>query len=325
MKTGKLVWTILFVAAAAIVSAQPVLEPSTLRISIENDFFNTRGNGTDRYYTNGLRMEYLFSKEKARFPSNLLIRISDDENLYSWGVAQYMFTPSSIDVEEVQYDDRPYAGALFAIHSLHSFDHRNKIRLTSEIFLGVIGPMSFAGETQKWVHEVINDDIPMGWDNQVPNDIIINYNLQVEKQLLFVPGKLQVSGIVETFNGTLYNAMDAGFTLKIGKFRNCLQPEDFRAGEKKRRSQIYVYMKPTVRVVYSNALLQGGIITNLRNDPGGYSLHKDQLERINAFYDVGLVYQRPRFGISIMQKMRTAEFKGGAAQEVGNITMAFKL
>lgn len=313
-------------AAAAAAAAQPLPAASSVMVALENDFLNTRGVGTDRYYTSGVRIEYFFTKEKARFPSSLLVRVGQDKNLYSWGAAQYMFTPAHIERAEAQVGDRPYAGALFAVHTLHSFDPAHRLRLSSEIFFGVMGPLSFAEQTQKWVHEKIRSPRPEGWDHQVPNDVILNYNIQVEKQLVFVPRKIQVAGLIETFNGTLYNAMDAGFTMKVGRFRNDLQEEeDPAAGSRKKGHQLFVFMKPVVRVVYSNALLQGGLITNLRSDSESYTLHKDQLERINAFYEVGVAWQHRGLGIAVMQKLRTAEFKGGAAQEVGNLTLQLKL
>lgn len=316
----KIFIAVVFAGMANAATAQIVQEPSTLEIYLENDFFNTRGDGTDRYYTNGVRVQYYFSKKKKNFPSNVLIRISDDKNVYSWGLTQNMFTPASIEVEEVQLNDRPYAGALYATHGLNSIDTEKRIRVSSEFMLGVIGPLSFAKETQTWVHNMFNYTIPEGWDNQVPNDIIINYNIQVEKQLMYASGKVLVNGIVETFNGTMYNAMSAGINMRVGRFHNYFEPNTASG-----KAQLFVHMKPSVRVVYSNALLQGGLISNISDKAGGYSLSKDQLERINAFYEIGLVYQRPKFGITVLQKIRTAEFKGGEAQEIGNISINARL
>ena len=59
-----------------------------------------------------------------------------------------MFTPRNIDIADIQYNDRPYAGALYGIHSLQSTDTGKKTRVSSEIRFGVIGPLSFAKETQ---------------------------------------------------------------------------------------------------------------------------------------------------------------------------------
>jgi len=309
------------------VSAQASNEKHSLLILWDNDFINLRGDGTDRYYTNGLRIDYFYTKkQKAKFPSSLLLNISDDNNnIYGWGLAQFMFTPKNISVPDIQFNDRPYAGALYSIHSLQSVDKIKKAKVTSEIRLGVIGPLSYAKETQTWVHRIINYTKPEGWHNQVPDDIILNYNISIEKQILQPSKNLLVVGVIETFSGTTYNAAGAGFMLRVGKFNNYFDSFSVRQITAKNKSQLYVFMKPTVRVVLSNALVQGGLINQISPQSNGYVLSKDQIERLIVLYDVGITFERPKYSITITQKFIGPEFKGQYTQEFGNLTMQFKL
>lgn len=306
------------------IKSQVLEEAPYINLTTENDLFSFPGGTTDRYYTNGVRLDYFYKNESRKFPSTLLLEISDNRNVYSWGLAQYMFTPSRIDIETIQYNDRPYAGALFAIHSLNSYDYSKKIKLTSELNLGVIGPLSLAEEAQIAVHSLFNYTRPEGWRNQVPNDIIINYNLRMEKEIAYVPDKLFITGIIETFTGTLYNAMGAGFSLRVGSVNNFLE-EKTESKKRGNKSHFYVTLKPTIRAIYFNALLQGGLITNKKKTHEGYILNKDQIERVNVFTEAGIVYTRPKMNISLMQKMRTAPVKGANAIEVGSVSIAFKL
>jgi len=316
------------IAVLFFISANSVLaqneEVSFINLSVENDLFIFKGDATDRYYTNGVRLDYFYANKKRKFPSSLLLKISEDKNIYGWGIAQYMFTPSRIDIPEIQYNDRPYAGTLLAIHSLSSYDYSKRIKVTSEIYLGVMGPLSLAEETQIWVHGLFNYTKPEGWKNQVPNDIVINYNIRLEKEVIYVPDQLFVTGTIETFNGILYNAMGAGFVLKAGKIRNFFDPQNEYSLEKK-KSRVYVMLKPTLRVIYYNALLQGGIITNIKDSHEGYILNKDRIERLNVFAEAGVVYEHPKLRIMITQKMRTAPIKNGNALEIGNISLVLKL
>lgn len=306
-------------------SAQMMNSKHSLRILWDNDFINVRGDGTDRYYTNGLRIDYFYTKEhKAKFPSSLLLNISDNNNIYGWGMAQFMFTPKNIAVPDIQYNDRPYAGALYSIHSLQSIDKIKKIKVTSEIRLGVIGPLSFAKETQTWAHRVINYTKPFGWHNQVPNDIILNYNINIEKQMLQLSKKILLVGIIETFSGTTYNAAGAGFMLRVGKFNNYFD-EISVAQTKKNKSQLYVFMKPVARVVLSNALLQGGLLNQISPQSNGYILSKDQIERVVVLYEVGITFEKSKYSMTISQKSIGAEFKGQYTQEYGSLMMQFKL
>ena len=308
------------------IAGQLANQPHTFRIYLDNDFLNFRGSGTDRYFTNGIRIDYFYAKQrKPKFPSFLLLNISENNNIYGWGLAQFMFTPKHIDISEIQYGDRPYAGALYAIHSLQSINPIEKVKVTTEMFFGVIGPWSLADESQTWVHGAINYTIPQGWDNQVANDIILNYNIIIEKQLLNPSKRILLVGVVETFSGTLYNAAGMGFMLRIGKFNNYFEGASNSQGTPKNKFQIYVFMRPVARVVLSNALLEGGLIYQMTAQTGAYTLDKDQIERLTVLYDVGLNFEMPKFSISLSQKIRTAEFKGQYVQEVGNITLKANL
>lgn len=295
----------------------------SFRLVAENDFFSFPGGATDRYYTNGVQLDYFYQKKRRKFPSSLLLRISDDKNIYGWGLAQYMFTPSEIDVPEVQSEDRPYAGSLFAIHSLSSYDYNIRMKVTSEIFAGVIGSWSLADKTQKKVHRITNSEDPQGWGHQIPNDILLNYNLSIEKEVAYFPGKLHLSGMAETFTGTLYTAMGAGFVLKIGKINNAYV-HDLRQDHQTEK-ELYIILRPSARAVYYNALLQGGVINNNRNNKKGYTLNKDQIERITVFTEVGVALSLSKLEVKVLQKMRSAQFTGGHAVEFGSIQLTFKL
>jgi hypothetical protein len=327
MRTTRFILLVLLAIYAGFVTAQPERKAKSLRVLLDNDFLNFRGAGTDRYYTNGVRIDYFFKKkQKAKFPSSILLNISkDNNNVYGWGLAQFMFTPQDITLPEIQYGDRPYGGALYAIHSLQSIDTAKKIKITTELFLGVIGPISFAEESQTMVHSIIGSPKPEGWDYQVSNDIIINYNITIEKQLLYLSERILLVGLVETYSGTLYNAAGMGFMLRIGKFNDYFSGVHMPTSSLKNKYQLYVFMKPIARVVIGNALLEGGLINQITEKQKGYTLSKDKIERLTLLYDVGLTFEMSKFSISFIQKLRTAEFKGAHSQEVGNITIQFKL
>lgn len=301
-------------------------EKQSLCIFLDEDYLNFKGAGTDRYYTYGLRIDYFFfKKKKPGFPSNCLLKISQERNVYGWGAAQLMFTPKNIRTTEIQYNDRPYAGALYGVHSLQSFDDTRKIKITSEILLGVIGPLSLAEETQILGHRLVNYIKPNGWRNQVPNDLIVNYNISMEKQVLLPSKKILVNAVIETFSGTLYNAAGIGFMMRLGKFNSYFENVNPQGKSKRDKFQLYMYSKPVARVVLSNALLQGGLMNQVNHQKKGFTLNNDQVERLVVLFDAGITCEVQKFSVTIRQKMSTAEFKGQSAQEVGNITLQFKL
>lgn len=318
----KFLQLLLVIASINNASAQMLNKKHSISILLDNDYLNTRGSGTDRYYTNGIRIDFFYAKkQKTKFPSSLLLNISDN-NTYGWGIAQFMFTPKNIALPDIQYNDRPYAGALYGIHSLQSIDNVKKVKVNSQIFLGVLGPLSFSKETQTWVHRAINSTIPQGWDNQLPTDLILNYNINIEKEMLSYPKAISLNVVIETFIGTLYNAAGVGYLLKVGRFNNFF--DDILVSEKssEKRFQLYLFMKPVARVVLSNATLQGGLLN--RNIE--YAMGSDQLERLTVIYNIGVVCELAQYGsILLNQRLLTPEFKGQYNQEVGSITIQLKL
>ena len=73
----------LFTFLLSVLLLQPVFSQKNntlqlLKISEDNDFLNFRGEGTDRGYSSGLKLELYYTKKaKAKFPSNLLMKINN--------------------------------------------------------------------------------------------------------------------------------------------------------------------------------------------------------------------------------------------------------
>jgi lipid A 3-O-deacylase len=296
-----------------------------IRFFDDNDFINFRGSGTDRSYTNGLKIDAYYTKNVApKFFSRLLVTLNkESENLYGIGLTQLMFTPSDIAKTWIIAGDQPYAGLLYFNHSLVSSDYINNERLTTEIDIGVIGPASFARTTQTWIHEQINAQKPMGWNNQVDNDIIINYLIRYEKLLIAPSEKLQVIGILEANAGSLSNNLSTGLLVRAGIFNsyfsNFEKPGTSEEASNKtgyKKFQFFFFLRPTATAFMDNSVLQGGMFTG-RTSP--YIIKSDDLTRVFMQFETGIVIGHKNFGLSISEKMRSAEFKNAVTQQVGNI------
>lgn len=151
-----------------------------LTVQVENDLF---GGGTDRDYTNGLRISWVSAENAVpQFVRDIghLFPLFRDEGKVRWSVSvgQNMYTPSDISESALLQDDRPYAGWLYGSLGLSSETDDGIDSL--EVTLGVVGPASMAGETQKFWHDFIGATEPEGWDNQLNNEpgIMISYERQ---------------------------------------------------------------------------------------------------------------------------------------------------
>ena len=167
---------------------------------IENDYFNNE----DSNYTSGVILSGVTHDFKgdvsneclpviSRLHGSLLSYIDADlfkkregssKNIYFTG-SQLMYTPVDDKTPTVIKDDRPYAGILSLAVGVNE-RHRNKLDSTQvldtkELTLGVIGPASFARQTQNFVHDRINVYRAQGWDNQLSNEPAVMF--LVEKKI----------------------------------------------------------------------------------------------------------------------------------------------
>ena len=149
---------------------------SGVTIAFENDLFFD----TDRYYTNGVSLAFasqpiLISKQLwDRFENKLSLGRSDKFTFpnYAFGIelAQLMATPRSISNPAPDPTDRPWGGLLYLAPSYH-LESRNRL-LSFKVMLGVVGHWSVADRAQKFVHDKRGLEPPLGWHNQIPNEIV---------------------------------------------------------------------------------------------------------------------------------------------------------
>ncbi len=156
----------------------------TLGLYLENDLFA----GTDQHYTSGVKISWssrdLEKLSDSPYSSvflpvfDLLPYINEKEyqkNLvFEFG--QNIYTPVDTDAEELQRDDRPYAGWLYLGVGVVWKDA--KVRNSLVFDIGVIGEWSYAEETQRLIHDVRGFDSPQGWDNQLENEVAFGLNYE---------------------------------------------------------------------------------------------------------------------------------------------------
>jgi len=139
-----------------------------ISVSIENDLI---GGGTDKYYTNGLRLTYFNAgTEVPPYIDKLADEIPtfdlNETTSTFFTLGQNIYTPADITIAAPQPDDRPWAGFLYGSVGLVTLQENHLDEL--EVTLGVVGPESLGEQVQKEVHEHLeNADDPKGWDNQL--------------------------------------------------------------------------------------------------------------------------------------------------------------
>lgn len=203
--------------------------PGYLTFYLDNDLFT----GTDRDYTNGLRLSWisesrpLFKRLPARRQLEKMSgakggdswygRLSgfspeDIENgdvvlNYGFSMTQEMYTPEDFSSPTQPVGERRYAGWLGLGFSVHASDEF--VLNSVELIFGTTGPRSLAEKSQKFIHDLRGIENFEGWDDQIPNEFTLGLAFTQKRRLRFLerPERaLSVDGFAE-------------WGLRLGSFR----------------------------------------------------------------------------------------------------------
>ncbi|MDD3814621.1 MAG: lipid A deacylase LpxR family protein [Desulfocapsaceae bacterium] len=203
--------------------------PWTVNIYFENDLFT----GTDRNYTNGVKIS-LISPDLVSFVESGKLPDWSLEYIYrlpfindpdpalkrkvEFSLGQNMYTPADISRSDLIPDDRPYAGWTYFGAAFHT---RSSERMdTIELQVGMVGPDSFAEETQKAVHDLRDLQRPNGWDNQLKNEpgLAAIYERKWQLEPVFSRGIFAIDAITHLgcSLGNVATYANTGFESRLG-------------------------------------------------------------------------------------------------------------
>ncbi|SKB98381.1 lipid A deacylase LpxR family protein [Dyadobacter psychrophilus] len=284
-----------------------------IRIHYDNDFFAK----SDYYYTQGYSFEVI-TPGLGKNPLNKLLLNKGQSTHYGLAFEHYGFTPTSISSEAILYNDRPFAGCIMLKSFRISTDSLKKTRLVAILSTGMIGPAAFAGKMQTKIHEWTGDRDPKGWQNQIKNDVVINYEVQFQKQVFNFKNIVALNTETQIQIGTLTNKAQAGLTVRVGKFN---APFENRPLKSRKNIQCYIYSQPLIGFNAYDATLQGGLFA--RNSP--YTLRSSQINRVTFQDNFGVVVQCWRIYLEYYQSFLTKEFRTGMDHRWGGVKIGFAL
>jgi len=284
-------------------------------IEFDNDMFSN----TDRYYTNGVVLGYSSPGLTTWRLNRLMINRNKNSVVHSAiSLHHGMFTPLTTKEPPPLVNDRPYASTLYLRYSRFSEDAEAGILLSSAIEAGVIGDAALGQLLQKSIHAGIpSNDEPQGWETQIKNDIVLNYTIDIRKQLA-KSGNAEVYAEGSATAGTLHTRAGMGIYAIAGRFIPGLTqvPENFsRLTQTDYNWQYGIRGGLEMRMVGYDASLQGGLLN--RNNV--FALKPDEIERLVAALNVGLFAGYKKFGLSISQYYLSPEFKSGKQHFWGQI------
>jgi len=309
------------------VSADEIKDKNTLSFVMENDIFHS-----DRYYTNGVRASWLVTPGKKTdwairaaglvpfFPIQSIVHAN-------YTIGQNMYTPTDITVQNPPSDDRPYAGWLYGSVGLIAETGQRLDQL--EMTVGVVGPASFADETQTFVHKTMHIDEPQGWSHQLKNEpgIILTYQRSwrsfVSESFAGMPFDVtpHAGGVL----GNVFTYINTGVTLRIGKKLPSdygpprIQPSLPSSGffNPQKSFGWYLFAGAEARAVARNIFLDGNTFRD------GESVDKEPLV---GDIQAGVVMTMQNVRIAYTHVIRSREFKAQIShrQDFGVVSVSMQ-
>lgn len=211
-----------------------------LNIAWDNDLFT----GSDRGYTNGIRLTYLTSPAEASQSEAAQLALAardtlsflpalgatDHKHALSFSLRQLMVTPADISRKEPQFNDIPYAGHLSLSSTLWSWNSDSITGFGAHI--GVIGPESGAEAAQKWAHKITGSERPEGWDNQLGSDVVAGLQAAHGRKL-FQTGK----------TGDLEQRFSSCWLRATFQFSNLRDPGSYLADRQEPSGEFYTRLR----------------------------------------------------------------------------------
>lgn len=282
---------------------------SFLRVSFDNDILDY----TDRFYTNGIRIDVILPLFRRNPMGRLMIPYwGPGKNFYGISLVQNMYTPSTTKIGGVLYNDRPYAAYLYIGSFKITNDVIHHFRQTSELILGIIGPGSYGEWVQRSFHNSIpTNNEPLGWEYQIKNDLLLNYSVVFEKGMIN-QRNIDLRFISTAAAGSLYTNLSGGFQVRAGwmnpYFANLGMAhlnslKEFHL----RKFQFCFFMGGSAKLIGYDATLQGGMFN--RTSP--YTLTADQISRVVFQGSAGLSLNYKGFKLDIEQYILSPEFAHG--------------
>lgn len=262
----------------------------------DNDFYFA---GDDRYYTNGT-----FLGVKWASADSLNTKKRAVKSVWQVHIGQKMFNPQSGFIPAPRFIDRPFAGYLFA-GLAHTKVYKNESRLRIDLEGGVIGPDALGMETQRFIHKLIGQYPPMGWQYQIGNEVALNSVFQYSRPLLKNTARiLDLSAEGTGLLGTTFSGARASVFFRAGALKPFTKSASYGtdvgagAGEK----EFYFYTRPELGWVAFDATLEGTLFTHTKSNAVTVDVNR-------FFYSqtFGGVYSKNRWLVDFSLLFRTKE------------------
>lgn len=156
-------------------------------LTSENDLFG----GTDRNYSNGLRLERVRPANQVspglnwvadRIP---ILDLDRTELRQGFALSHTIFTPEDISAVVPDPNDRPYAAWLYGSGTVVATTRLGAHQMVQDVLqvnLGIVGPSAGGEFVQENWHDLLQGVEPRGWDSQLKDEVGLEITAQRLRQ-----------------------------------------------------------------------------------------------------------------------------------------------
>lgn len=267
-----------------------------VELSLENDalYFPSP---TDRYYTNGLMIQYWL-------PASEGIQ-------WNFSLQHRMYNGSQNSRPEPIPGDRPFTSTLLLEGERSSWANASKVRTDFSATIGILGPEARGGELQNEVHSWLEGSTEAyGWDRQLQSMPVLQ--LSFERQHMIGNDFLALTGRYGSSVGTLITEAHVGGTVFMGLIGDPLAPRT------KSESFIRAKISSDFAAVLHDATLVGSPFTD---DPVALDRNEVHLARWNG--SVGIESLWKGLSLSVELHWLSSEAQGLEVHRYGAIRLGY--
>ena len=315
----KNVWVIIFL----LVFSTSGFATDAMSLYLENDSRMLKPfHKTDRHYTHGTKFLYLAQPDWEWLGdfADWGVAEPDEEvdTAIGFFLGQNIYTPDHPDNPQKRNPkDMVYAGWLYSgIFAQRATDHTLE---HFEFNVGVIGPSSGAKQVQTCIHNVLNSNESIGWDEQLDDEFAADVSYMRQQRLL--EGWLQPTDNTDVLAeygftaGSVHRHAKAGLIFRYGfNLGNSFGPArlSLPAGVSTlRKSDLksgYLFARTSARAVEYNRFLTG-----LDTEP------------LVGEFQAGAVYQCEQLELGYSQTFFTREFGEQSGKDsIGAVTITWR-
>ncbi|MFT4533392.1 MAG: lipid A 3-O-deacylase [Saprospiraceae bacterium] len=292
-------------------SYRDIASDKYFRFNYDNDLFA----GQDKNYTQGYSFEFVAPFILKNPINKLFLSLGNDVRKAGIVFEHIGFTPGRYEKVEIQEEDRPFASVAMLKSFSTSTGIGSRQRLSSHFSFGVMGPAAIGKEIQTVIHSVTGGRVPLGWKNQIENQIVLNYGIDYEKELLRLHDNFGFYANTSVKVGNLYSNASLGFNSTFGIIN------DPYASNNTQKVRLYGYIQPLISLVGYDGTLQDRII----RDRSVYTIPTEEITRVVGQVFYGIVLQTKLLYIEYYRAYITKEIDTLGSAAWGGIKIGFHL